>query len=195
MVAGGAILFVAVMMALAVAWVFFVAVGAVFAVISFVYALVRDTGKALSIAALSIAIVVTPVSAQSGRESRDSLERLVRVDQGDRAPFPGVLAPEQLFVDWRSRIVLLEERLRIDAEACSARASAVAEASAASLEAERARRGLEGELFRQRLEALALELRRAREDAKPGFFERPAFWFALGILIAGAGVALVSSVR
>lgn len=174
-------------------------------VVVFCVALIRDTWKAFGPAQavavlLAVATATAPMAAraQDRAEEPESAEelppapRLHLMDRGARAPFAGILAPEELFVDWRNRIVILEERLRIEAEAATARLEVERQLGTDRLAAEVARRELVSGLYEQRIETLAEEVREAREAAELGFFEQPAFWFAMGVLVTGLGVALVA---
>ena len=162
----------------------------VYGTVAFFVVLARDTWRTVITCLVCAAIVTAP--ALTYAQEAEEAPRLERVERGDRAPFTGILAPEALFVDWRTRIVLLEERLRIEGEAATALLAVEHQLGIDRLHAESSRRELVTSLYEGRIEILAAELLEAREDAELGFFEQPAFWFAMGVLVTGAGVALVA---
>lgn len=148
------------------------------------------------IAALSVLFVLSSSSPAGAQDlsARADTSRLTRLTSGQRAPFEGILAPESLFVDWRARIVLLEGQLEINTAAAADRELAIDELFQARLDFETDRRDLERELFTGRIEVLRREVETARAASKRGFFEQPAFWFAMGVIVTGVGVALVAVV-
>ncbi len=164
-------------------------------VLMFVPFLIRDTLRVIigSPAAVVLLVCLTAPSAAFA-QGVDPLAdvRLVRLSEGQRAPAAGILAPESLFVDWRARIVILEDRLEIEDAAASERELALDELHQARLAFEGERRVLERGLFEDRISALLNELESARAAAKLGFFEQPAFWFAMGVFVTGAGVAVAA---
>lgn len=159
----------------------------------FVLYLVRDTWRVVFPAALAL-VVLSSTTAHGQDIPTPGETRLARLTDGDRAPFTGILAPEALYVDWRNRIVLLEQRLEIEGDAANSRELALESLHEGRLSFEVERRALERDLYINRIDALVLQLVEAREDAKTGFFEQPAFWFAMGVIVTGIGVALVAVV-
>ena len=152
--------------------------------------LVRDTWKIVVPAVLLLALT----TAAAAQDDPEPSERLERVERGERAPFSGILATEAVFVDWRSRIVLLEERLRIETEAFDSRLAVHTELAESRLNAEQARRTLVSKLYQDRIDALALEVQRARDRAERSWWEAPALWLVIGVVATVAiGAASVAA--
>ena len=131
----------------------------------------------LAAALLLIALAPSLTQAQEPAALPDA-PPIVRLERGDRAPSDGLLAPESLFVDWRTRIALLEDQLRIESEAAEARADVRARLCDQRLELAGERTTLVETLWRDRAEELAEDLAEAqREDIG----DSPILWYMLGV--------------
>lgn len=134
-------------------------------------------------------LVAAPVAAQNA-PSADTDARIIRLSRGQRAPSDGLLAPEFLFVDWRSRLAVFEGRLRIETEAATARAATALELCNGRIELADERLELVDSLWRDRAGELAESLTSSlHEDV----FDSPIFWYVMGvatvvILAIAAGV-------
>lgn len=137
----------------------------------------RELASRLTAAILLITLAPSLATAQEPAELPDA-PPIVRLERGDRAPSDGLLAPESLFVDWRMRIALLEDQLRIEAEAAEARAAVRLRLCDQRLELAGERTTLVETLWRDRAEELSEDLAEAqREDIG----DSPILWYMLGV--------------
>lgn len=130
--------------------------------------------------ALALALCASLPASTSAQDSTPILDapRLLRLARGDRAPSDGILAPEDLFVDWRTRIVILESQLRIESEAAASRLEVAERLCSQRLTLATARTDLVSNLYRDRVTQLAEELRDAQHE---DVTDSPLLWYFLGV--------------
>lgn len=119
----------------------------------------------------------------------------VLLREGRPAPFTGQLLAQSDVLAWANQIEDLEHRLVVEVQ----RAADICEAR---LTGERARTQAASEtttlhdtLYQQRIDVLAQQLQEARNDAIVQWYEHPALWFSVGVLVAVAVVVVAASVR
>lgn len=161
--------------------------------------------RALQVAVLCCVAAFTPLSharAQDGNlegtgpaqtppgspESTEPRGEVVFLPAGRPAPFAGFLLEGQDLARWRFHIETLEYRLARDAEAAAARLDVLLGMERARTSAAEERLTLRDTLWQQRVEQLASELREARRAVERGWWESPALWFAIGMVVAGGAV-------
>lgn len=108
------------------------------------------------------------------------------LERGDRAPWAGMLVrDEDLFAlqsEMMTTRLALENARRLFDEAIVGRSRLLTEAGAACEE----RVTTITALWRERRDELVAVLRDARAAAEPSWWEHPALWFALGVIVTGA---------
>ncbi len=146
-------------------------------------------------AALLTFIVATPALAQDAPESDAAeervevgLDRLERLERGERAPSDGFLVSPDLLLDWSFEIRRLRRLRNLDARAAEQRCAVDLDNAGRRVQIEVERGEALRDLWRVRARSLAEELR-----AERGFdlMQSPFFWFAAGVVVAtAAAVAL-----
>lgn len=160
------------------------------------------------VAVLSLGLIVLGASlGLLGRPShvlaQDAPEgRIVSVREGDRVPFAGTLMDPQVPVWMRGQIDELHlDVARLEAELARTvaregeRSSVLIEVEQARTRAVESRLELRETLWRGRVTELVRELRTARDDARPSFWEQPGLWYGLGVgtvVLVIAGVAVIA---
>lgn len=145
--------------------------------------------------ALVVVLVALVVLSCAERASAQDVQlpEPVLLQSGARAPFTGQLMAQEDVLTWSRTIEDLERRLVSDI----ATAAAVCEQR---LTGERARTEaaqdvglLHDTLYQQRLDALAQEVVAARGDARREWWEHPALWFAVGVLVTTGVVVAIAA--
>lgn len=163
----------------------------------------RSTRGAISHGLLALAVFLAPfwltagVSAQSAPEGR-----LVELPEGGRAPFAGTLMEAQIAVwlrgqvdELRLQVSSLEAELARTVAREGERASVLVEIERARTSAAESRTALRDGLWQARATELTRQLRAARDDARPSFWEQPGLWYGLGVgtvVLVIAGVAVIA---
>lgn len=120
--------------------------------------------------------------------------RLLR--EGDRAPFTGQLILQSDLLQWAMRIETLEHRLELDVRTERERCEVHLELERARTTAAAATTELHDALYEARLTELATALTEARRSAERQWYESPALWFAIGLVVsAGAMVGIVAAMN
>jgi hypothetical protein len=119
---------------------------------------------------------------------------VVPLDAGTRAPFAGMLIRDADLTTWRLLLERAQFRLRLFDERAAAVLELNVERERVSIRAAEARNALHEELWRQRVGELTTALNDARVSAMRGWWEHPALWFAVGVVLASVGVVAVGVV-
>ena len=119
---------------------------------------------------------------------------VVPLDLGTRAPFAGMLIRDADLTTWRLLLERAQFRLRLFDERAAAVLELSIERERVSTRAAEARDALHEELWRQRVAELTTAVNDARVAAVRGWWEHPALWFAVGVVLAAAGVVAVGVV-
>ena len=139
--------------------------------------------KASALALFLSAIASTALAQDAGGE-------IVALDQGERAPFAGMLVLDEDLVRWRHEI----ERLTFQLDSERTLAAAVLDSriamERANTQAAESRLELHTELWRAEAERLAAQA--ARQDE---WWRSPVLWFSVGVLVAVVAVVAVDVVR
>lgn len=112
---------------------------------------------------------------------------IIPLDEGQRAPWAGLLIEESDLVRWKLTIDQLRFRLdrdvQLEIEKSAIRVAAVQEKLVLAHESQLLRE----ELYKSRMADQDKTITAARQDAKDaakrGFFEQPLLWFAAGVAI------------
>ena len=130
---------------------------------------------------LSLLAITSAATAQPQDASPDA-EAIVALEEGDKAPFAGMLFPTATAVRWRQRIELLTERLRIEVSACEATAAI--------------RLRLAEDTLRVREEQYRRDVATLRtsylEATRRSWYEHPVLWLTFGVLISGLAAGLIA---
>lgn len=119
----------------------------------------------------------------------------VALERADRAPWAGMLVRDEDLFALQSTVMTLGLSLtnarRLYDEALVGRATLLEAAGRACEE----RVTLHTSLWRERRDELAAALIESRRREGAQWYEHPALWFSIGVLVAGAlGIAVVSAV-
>lgn len=155
------------------------------------------------IAAAAFVMTPAPAFAQESSPLVDEVPELrldfpdgeiVPLDVGTRAPFAGMLIRDSDLTEWRLLLERAQFRLRI----FELRAAEVLELR---IEQERVRTRsaesrleLREELWRQRVAEISEQLASARADSVRQWWEHPALWFSIGVVVTAVGLGVVAAV-
>ncbi len=142
------------------------------------------------LAAVATALAVSCVTL--GAAAQDvQLPEPTLLQVGARAPFTGQLMAQEDVLSWARTIEGLERQLAAEvtrqADLCAARITG----EQARTTAAEGTTALHDALFEQRITALAAEVVETRQAAMRQWYESPALWFGIGVLVAAVVVIVV----
>lgn len=117
---------------------------------------------------------------------------ILALEQGERAPRPGMLIGDEDLVAWRQTIERLSYQLAAERALAGQLLTARLEMERARTRAAEERLTLHETLWRQRAEELSRDLARARADSGPSWYESPILWFAGGVVVTVVAVVAIA---
>jgi hypothetical protein len=131
----------------------------------------------------------------NGAATLPEVGETVALERGDRAPWAGMLVRDEDLFALQSRIAILDLDLRnartLYDEAIAGRAALLLEASRRCDERTETISGL----WRERRDELLAVVAESRAREGPSWWEHPALWFAVGVIVTGAlTLAVVAAV-
>lgn len=135
-------------------------------------------------------------TAESEQGNLSSLE-LQMLQKGARAPWTGILILQDDLVQWRFKIEALEFELQNVRQLHTSILKVEKELTERKIQIERERTTLIQELWKAQVEKLGKELQKTQEHLlraqEIDWWEHPAFWLAIGVVItSGAGLLVLS---